>query len=342
MAESPEHVFLKKGLEEALNEFSATGLLGITEADRGKFDFACRLERDFKRALDAEICWGNAAGLPKDIHHLVVGSEAPIRLLIMRGSVDSHRQLDEILGDHRRRNPSSLTGFRYLALPDGFDADDEAQREWMGTALKRRLCSDLLFGVMFGHLRHHELRSFINHGGPFGLKCAVLELCSRSPISSMSELMDRLGKVSKGPVRECVIMLTATGLLHQMPHSQPCFPTLKGRFLLDLMTRLLFEARWRSDWAPELKIILDHLSIPSTFLSENQIVESVERRKSLSLGLLGELLISPIWSAGYFGIDLTARIDVERPIFYSELDWSRFQHIAFGESLTVEQLLDLG
>jgi hypothetical protein len=51
LAESTEHKFLADQIGKSLEQFSATGLLGVREADRRAFDYACRLERDFSRSL---------------------------------------------------------------------------------------------------------------------------------------------------------------------------------------------------------------------------------------------------------------------------------------------------
>lgn len=345
MPESVEHSFLKQRIGDSLHAFSKTGLLGVSEADRGKYDYACRLERDFTRALDAQVCWGNKAALQGDLQRLLIGSEAPIRLLVLKGSVETHRQLDEVLGDYRRADPARLAGFRYLSLPDGFDADDEAQREWMSSTLNRRICTDLLFGVVFGHLRRRELMSYINHGGTFGLKCAILAICSRRPIESVSELLAALGKISKGPVREALVMLTASGLLHQQPLSQPCYPTLKGRFLLDLMSRLLFSARTGTRWSAELTLILDYLGLPTDrFWSEAELVDSVGRKDlgySFTWGPLAQLLISAIWAAGYFGVDLLENIDPRHPVFRSQLDWGQFANLIPDEPVSFDTIVGL-
>lgn len=344
MSESVEHSFLKHGIGVALQAFSETGLLGVSEADRGKYDYAARLERDFARALDAEVCWGNKAALQGDLQRLLIGSEAPIKLLVLRGSVETHRQLDEVLADYKRTNPARLAGFRYLSLPDGFDADDETHRKWMSATLDRRICSDLLFGVVFGHLRPRELAAYINHGGPFGLKCAILAICSRQPIDSLSELLAALGKTSKGPVREALAMLVSAGLLYQQPRSQPCYPTLKGRFLLDLMSRLLFSARNGLMFSPELTIILEQLELPSDrFWTETELVGLVGRKDGgiSSQGSLVRLLVSAIWAAGYYGVDLLQSIDPNHPVFRSELNWGRFADMSLGEPLGIDTILDL-
>ncbi|MCK9684267.1 hypothetical protein [Scleromatobacter humisilvae] len=333
---------MKTQLGDSMQAFARTGLLGVTEANRGRYDYACSLERDFVRAMDAQVCWGNSAGLAKDIHHLLVASEAPIRLLVLRNTVAAHRQLEESLADHGKRDPSRLTGFRYFALPVGFDADKEDLRDWMADHLRQRLCADLLFGTIFGRLAARDLRAFVNHGGPFGLKCAVLGLCARHPIYAMGSLMTQLGTKSNSSVREVLVMLTSAGFLYQMPHQQPWLPTLKGRFLLDLLTRLLFESETRSEWSPEIRLILNHLNIPSDKLRRAaEIQELLASRQLDPRDSLVDLLCSAIWSGIYFDVDLRKGIDADHPVFRSELDWSKFENLVPGSPLPAAQLMEL-
>lgn len=93
------------------------------------------------------------------------------------------------------------------------------------------MCSDLLFGVVFGQLTASDVRYFAAHGGPFGLKFAMLQHVTTTPTVSTDEIGRALWTRSKSSMREGFVMLTATGLLHQKPKAQPWFPTVKGRFL---------------------------------------------------------------------------------------------------------------
>jgi len=227
-----------------LKAFSTTGLLGVTEAERRKFDYACRPRRDFLQPLVSQVCWGNVGGISKDLQLLLLDSDAPIKLYLVPDSQPARLKLDEALRSYHDRSEtrSLLRGFRYLPVPSGFDADKEAARTWMAAELKRLMCADLLFGVLFGQLAKSDVRSFAEHGGPVGLKFAMLHQVSTVPTDSVGDLGQALGTKSKSAMREGLIMLTATGLLYQQPRAQPWFPTVKGRFLLDLIRRMIWEA----------------------------------------------------------------------------------------------------
>jgi len=83
---SAEHEFLAAQIDTSLKEFSTTGLLGVTEAARRKFDYACRLHRDFSQALVSQVCWGNVGGVSKDVRLLLHDSDAPIKLYLIPDS----------------------------------------------------------------------------------------------------------------------------------------------------------------------------------------------------------------------------------------------------------------
>ena len=126
-------------------------------------------------------------------------------------------------------------------------------------------------------------------------------------------------------------MLTATGLLHQKPRAQPWFPTVKGRFLLDLIRRLYCDARSQSDWSAELRIILEHLDLASArFVSLDEAQSTLVSRELGKLDVVFELLASAI-TAHAFGVDALAGVDLTKPQLYSDFDWQRFASGAFPD-----------
>jgi hypothetical protein len=332
---SAEHEFLAGQIDSALKEFSATGLLGVTEAARRKFDYACRLRRDFSQSLVSQVCWSNVGGVSKDVRLLLHDSDAPIKLYLIPDSQPARLALDEVIASYRNRSETRplLRGFRYLPIPTGFDADKEEARLWMAEELKRRMCSDLLFGVVFGQLTASDVRYFAAHGGPFGLKFAMLHHVTTTPTVAVDQIGRALGTKSKSSMREGLVMLTATGLLHQKPRAQPWFPTVKGRFLMDLIRRMHWEARSQSDWSAELRIILEHLDLAGArFVSldeAHKIMTSPEYGRA-SLDVVLELLASAI-TAQMFGVDALAGVDLRKPQLYSDFDWQRFASNAFPD-----------
>jgi hypothetical protein len=304
----------------------------VTEAARRKFDYACRLWRDFSQPLVSQVCWGNVGGVSKDVRLLLHDSDAPIKLYLIPDSQPARLALDEAIASYRDRSETRplLRGFRYLPVPTGFDADKEEARLWMAEELKRRMCSDLLFGAVFGQLTASDVRYFAAHGGPFGLKFAMLHHVTTVPTIAVDNIGRALGTKSKSSMREGLVMLTATGLLHQKPRAQPWFPTVKGRFLLDLIRRLLWEAQNHADWSGELRVILAHLGLANAgFISLHEALNALRSRDYArgSLDVILELLASAI-TARSFGVDALAAIDPKTPQLYSDFDWRRFASIA--------------
>src|SRR5438128_1856401 len=97
VAHSPEHEFISSQLDEELIRFAATGLLGVQEADRRRFDYACRVDRDCRRTLAAQVLWRHDEGLDKDLRTLLHDSEARLKVYLFRDSTRARCRIDEIL-----------------------------------------------------------------------------------------------------------------------------------------------------------------------------------------------------------------------------------------------------
>src|ERR1700722_16946384 len=176
MADSPEHQFIARSFDNVLSSFSETKLLGLKEAERRKFDYGCMLLRDFSRPLVSQVLWNHLEGVDKDIRTLLFDGEAALKVYFVRDTVKARAKIDEILQSYRANQSTVklLRGLRIIALPDGFDADSEAHQTWMKRHIHRSISTDLLFAVVFGKVNGFDVRTFSNHGGPFGLKFAAL------------------------------------------------------------------------------------------------------------------------------------------------------------------------
>jgi hypothetical protein len=252
-------------------------------------------------------------------------------------------RLDEAIGRYHSRSETRglLAGFRPLVLPTGFNADLEVSRLRMAEDLRTRMCADLLFGAVFGRLSHSDVRSFAAHGGVIGLKYALLDCITRHPIASTGQITAALGIPSSSTIREALVMLTATGLLFQKPRAMPWSPTVKGRFLLDLIRRLLWEATSLTGWTNELSTILRHLELaPASFITPPEIEADMRKRPThgRSLDLVRELIESAMWARGQFGIDALEGVDRVAPMLYSHFDWKNFDHHIPGNPLRADEI----
>jgi hypothetical protein len=319
VADSPEHKFISQSLDRSLSDFSETKLLGIQEADRRTFDYGCMLLRDFSRPLISQVLWSHQEGIEKDIRTLLFEGGASLKLYFVRDNVRNRAKADEVLRSYRDepKTSSLLRGFRLISVPDSFDADSESQRRWMDGFIRTCISNDLLFAVVFGKLSASDIAAFSGHGGPFGLKFAALDLITRSGLHHGPSFEKEVG--SKGsPLREALTMLSATGLVGTVRRSILRVPTLKGRFLLDLSRRLMFEKLYCADWSDELRIIMRHLKIDlPTFGEESSFENSRDN-------IANEILLSMERCKSQFGRDLMAGISRRDSRFYSEFDWKRF------------------
>jgi hypothetical protein len=198
-------------------------------------------------------------------------------------------------------------------VPADFDADKEGDRTWLYSYLESRISKDILFAIVFGQITSGDLIRFASHSGPFGLKYLILDEVNTNGLRHMPTFKERIGYKTTGPIREALTMLSALGLVKTIPKSNMCFPTVKGRLLIDLTRRLLFETKTRTTWSEELTLVFQYLDISMPSISQlprigervpfNPIVDFLHHADSCNT---------------YFGRDLLGPIDPSNPIFYSD------------------------
>ena len=253
MAASAEHQFISQTLDRTISHFSGSRLFGVSEASRGTFDYACILHRDFVRPLVSQVLWRNTRGIDKDLRTLLHDKESMVKLYFVADTVPTRTRLDEILSSYRsnERTKSLLRGLKLIFVPPCFDADKEVDRTWMADYLSNCVLNDLFLRVLFGQLTAFEYKVFVNHGGPLGLKYAILHEISENGLYHNPSFKERLGYKTDGPLREAIAMLGALGLIQRIDRSMCHVPTIKGRFILDLARLLISEATTQEDWSDE-------------------------------------------------------------------------------------------
>src|SRR6185295_10810735 len=324
MADSAEHKFISSALNRALTKFSETRLLALREADRRTFDFGCLLLRDFSRPLVSQVLWNHEEGLEKDLRTLLFDGGSTLRLYFVRDKIRNRARIDEALRSYREKSETArlLRGLRIIPIPEDFDADSEKDQVWMNVHLRDRISTDLLFGVVFGKLTARDVKAFSEHGGPFGLKFAALQIIDEFGLHHGPTFEQQVG--SRGsPLREAIAMLTGVGFVASNQRSIQRVPTLKGRFLLDFARRLEFERRTSKEWSPELTSIMAHLKLEPPPIGSAIDFESGQKFEVL------EILNSMSCAKSEFGIDLMKDIDLQNPKFYSEFHWKKFSSGAF-------------
>ena len=91
--------------------------------------------------------------------------------------------------------------------------------------------------------------------------------------------------------------------------------TAKGRLMMDLVRRLLFETRTLKSWAPETLLFLGILNIHP---QEIRRYQGIDRLKALT-DQLSLLLYSALFSESAFGVDLQYGKGVSDPKFMSKI-----------------------
>lgn len=312
---TPEHQFLSDSLHSSLTKFSTSSLFGVLEAQRKTYDFACILNRDFSRPLVSQVLWKNFTGIEKDLRTLLQDTTSKIKVYLFKDSVSARAKIDEIINSYKSTsvNNQFLKGLKLIPIPNDFDADKEHQRNWMNKYIEKYISEDLLFNIVFGNFSKHDLLTFENHGGLFGLKYALLQEITKTPLLHMPTFKKELGYSTSGTIREGLIMLTATGLIKSPRKNIQCFPTIKGRWLLDITKRLTFDYTYNKSWSFETSFIFDCLDIKMPDF-ENDFLDEIE---AFWHEPVYSILYDSLHCKNRFGRDLLEGIDIKSPKFYS-------------------------
>jgi hypothetical protein len=314
MSTTPEHEFIAKCTDEVLSRFSNIRLMGVRESERRMFDYSCVLMRDSSRPLVAQVLWRHQEGIDKDLRTLLQDAESLVKVYFVKDTIRARSRIDEVLTSYRR-NPATrdlLRGLRIIPVPSGFDADKENDRAWMAKHIEESVTSDVLFNIVFGRFVGQDFRIFSEHGGPFGLKFAVLEIIIREAFWHMPTLKSQIQYGTTGPIREVMTMLNAGGFTRDTS-SGIKLSTAKGRLIIDLVRRLLFETRTQKSWASETLLLLGLLDIHPQDLD---YYHAIDKTKLLS-DRLARLFYSAQMSEHAFGVDLF-RGNRKSNLFYIE------------------------
>lgn len=319
MADSAEHKYISQSLDRALRSYSETRLMGLSEAERRKFDYGCMILRDATRPLVSQVLWGHEEGIEKDMRTLIFEEGSSLKLYFVRDKIKNRAKIDDIMQNYRQ-NPqisSMLRGLKIVPVPEDFNADSLRDQAWMDKYILETVSSDLLFAVVFGKLTTHDVRTFSLHGGPLGLKIAALQVIDSIGFQHGPTFEQDVG--SKGsPLREVIAMLTGVGFVVSPGNSIQRLPTIKGRFMLDLARLLTFERNTLTDWSDETKLILAHLKLNA--MDGWQVSDEMGPKA----GVVSEILRTVEYARRQFGVDLMEGVSQLERKFYSPFPADRF------------------
>jgi hypothetical protein len=118
-------------------------------------------------------------------------------------------------------------------------------------------------------------------------------------------------------------MLNAAGLIRNLESSACYFPTLRGRFVLDLTRRLLLDIDQRAGWGSPTRFLLDALGmdVPAAFpeapIDPSTLKDSDPFRSNL---------LHAEFCESHFGRDLLDGIDRDSPVLHSDFPLDGLVH----------------
>jgi hypothetical protein len=260
MSESAEHAFLKQVIIEVLEEFSHLRLYGLTEAARRRFDFSCRLERDWSRLLTGQAVWRHGDGIEKDVRTLLTDTESEIKAYVACDTLAYRRLLDETVSDYRHLTTIEPFRFKVFWVPSDFDADDELDRSFVREKLKAEIVEDILFKVLFGEIDAQSLQPLLDTTGRLDVILALLVCIAEHGMDGLAMPAAMLG-VSSNTVERRRVALHTAGLIRGLERTLVAEISPRGRAVLDILARLDQE-RTSGTLTPELTYILDRLGCP--------------------------------------------------------------------------------
>ncbi|MFF4866028.1 hypothetical protein ACFY3J_30785 [Streptomyces sp. NPDC001231] len=245
MAESAEHAFLSDSILQIMDAASESRLYAYREAERKRFDFACDLATNWKRAVSGQTLWKHTEGVDKDVRMLLSESESDALIYVARSTMKNKAVLYEAISDYKKTGLSErLDRLRVFWVPEDFDADSESHRKLVHSELKESVSRDLLLSVVLGGITDRDVSSFATWSGTSGLSLAVLAEVEDSGFGNYTQLAKKIG-ISAGPIKERIIRLSLTGFI--VPSSDPRISGTiyevapKGYALMDLCGRLFAE-----------------------------------------------------------------------------------------------------
>src|SRR5437879_4985859 len=193
MAESPEHKFVSSTFVRVVDQLSRSELFGYREADRGRFDFACVLQRDHSRQLVGQTLTRHAEGIEKDLNSLLFGDSSELPIYLYAQSTRNEARIREVLHEARLALPDRVALVRLYPYPPDFDADKESDRATVEECIRDRMVDDLLLNVLFGRLSATDVALFLNSTGIPGVSLAALEAIGLFGFFNFPELANNLG-----------------------------------------------------------------------------------------------------------------------------------------------------
>lgn len=274
MPRSDEHDFVTQTFIECTHELSRSELFGYGEADRGRFDFACVLTRDFSRQLVGQTLTHHAAGIDKDLASLLHEPDGELPVYLYAHEARNESRIQEFLHNAREHLPKRVGLLRLYNYPT-FDADNEHERKSVQESIRVQILDDLLLNVLFGRLQAVDVDMFLQGTGIHGLLLAALDGIALHGFVNFPSLAKPLD-INPSTLRPRVFALFAAGMLEQLAGASIYRATTRARVLLRICNLLLPGQAIGS----ELGYILQRLDLGTP----ERVPEALESTELLCIG----------------------------------------------------------
>ena len=246
---------------------------------------------------------------------MIFDREAKIKLSVFKDSTRSRGKIAEIVSSYRNdQNVAKLLkGLRFMAVPGDFDADSESDRKWAHSHLKTSCTKDILFQIIFGNFTKSDFEVFSDHNGPMGLKYAILHEIIENGLTHGPTFRKNFSYDSSGPIRECIAMLKGIGMIKSPRQSLLCFPTIKGRLLLDLSRKFYTDFLNCEFWSFEFQQIFEALDIQLPSIRE---LKGYAAKPHIEKNIFDGMIIHIESCKSSFGRNLSTKSDSSNLAFY--------------------------
>ena len=267
---SPEHEFVTQVFLECVEEMARSGIYSYTEADRGRFDFACLLDQHKERSIIGQTLRSHSSGIEKDLNWLLLGPDSSVPVYLYTDTTAHRSRIGEVVSNAQSRLCDRVSLLRLYPF-EPFDADDESQRSAVQSQLKEHVVDDLLLNVVFGQLDATDIAIYLNAAGMSGLMTSVLETIASDGFLNYRTLSKAIG-VSPSTIRPRIASLLAAGMIETVKHCSVYRPTHRGRVFLRIAHILSLPIRID----PQTQFILDRIGLPTPRLTSEEIIWSVQ------------------------------------------------------------------
>ena len=304
MSESDEHRFLSQSVVDVTARFARTRLYSFRESDRRTFDFSCVMRESWDRLVDGQTLW-RSRGADKDLRTLIVGSKAPLKILVARNTMSNHTTVLEAVRDYRSMSAAPIP--RVFWIPSDFDADQEEQRAAVVAHMEQQILEDLVCNALLGRINHGALaKLFLNQRlANAGIELAILHYIATHGRTSNAELARGLDISTTSAVKRLQALQHTGFLVTERGGGQYPFASAAGRALLRICAGI---SRFTGgeEVCPEMRLVLEHLKItlPSPDTSGSAMQEWMRDPQHR----LGRDLVFSTTSAQHRGADLS-RLD---------------------------------